>query len=73
MQAKAAIGEREGKVDNKTRIEVLKEEERKIREEKEELLADEEESKKKILQDKEELLEEIIDPAALKEGTSLAD
>ncbi|CAB3362761.1 Hypothetical predicted protein [Cloeon dipterum] len=32
-QAKAAIGEREGKVDNKTKIELIKEEERKIQEE----------------------------------------
>jgi LETM1 and EF-hand domain-containing protein 1 len=39
-QAKAAIGEREGKVDNKTRIEILKEEERKIKEEQLELLED---------------------------------
>ncbi|XP_060658706.1 mitochondrial proton/calcium exchanger protein [Drosophila nasuta] len=31
-----AIGEREGKVDNKTKIEIIKEEERKIREEREE-------------------------------------
>lgn len=36
-QAKAAIGEKEGKVDNKTKIEVIKEEQRKIKEEKEEL------------------------------------
>lgn len=35
-QTKAAIGEREGKIDNKTKIEVLKEEERKIKEEREE-------------------------------------
>uniref|UniRef100_A0A182JSN6 Mitochondrial proton/calcium exchanger protein n=1 Tax=Anopheles christyi TaxID=43041 RepID=A0A182JSN6_9DIPT len=33
---KAAIGEREGKIDNKTKIEVIKEEERKIKEEREE-------------------------------------
>ncbi|XP_058062807.1 mitochondrial proton/calcium exchanger protein [Anopheles bellator] len=33
---KAAIGEREGKIDNKTKIEVIKEEERRIREEREE-------------------------------------
>lgn len=35
-QAKAAIGEKEGKIDNKTKIEVIKEEERKIKEEQEE-------------------------------------
>ncbi|XP_062554975.1 mitochondrial proton/calcium exchanger protein isoform X2 [Armigeres subalbatus] len=33
---KAAIGEREGKIDNKTKIEVIKEEQRKIKEEREE-------------------------------------
>ncbi|CRK97581.1 CLUMA_CG010967, isoform A [Clunio marinus] len=32
-QAKAAIGEREGKIDNKTKIEIIKEEQRKIQEE----------------------------------------
>lgn len=35
-QTKAAIGEREGKIDNKTQIEIIKEEERKIKEEREE-------------------------------------
>ncbi|XP_037941541.1 mitochondrial proton/calcium exchanger protein-like [Teleopsis dalmanni] len=35
-QARAAIGELEGKIDNKTKIEIIKEEERKIQEEREE-------------------------------------
>lgn len=35
-QAKAAIGEREGKIDNKTKIEIIKEEQRRIKEELEE-------------------------------------
>jgi LETM1 and EF-hand domain-containing protein 1 len=35
-QTKAAIGEREGKIDNKTKIDVIKEEVRKIKEEREE-------------------------------------
>lgn len=35
-QTKAAISEREGKIDNKTQIEIIKEEERKIKEEREE-------------------------------------
>lgn len=35
-QTKAAIGEREGKIDNRTKIEIIQEEERKIKEEKEE-------------------------------------
>lgn len=43
-QAKAAIGEKEGKIDNKTKIEVIKEEERRIKEEKEEQRAIEHEN-----------------------------
>lgn len=43
-QAKAAIGEKEGKIDNKTKIEVIKEEERRIKEEKEEQRAIENEN-----------------------------
>ncbi|KAG5682035.1 hypothetical protein PVAND_011427 [Polypedilum vanderplanki] len=35
-QTKAVIGEREGKIDNKTKIEILKEEQRRIKEEEEE-------------------------------------
>lgn len=38
MSTKAAIGEREGKVDNKTKIEIIKEEQRKIQEERKEVL-----------------------------------
>lgn len=37
MQTKAAIGEREGKIDNKTKIDVIRDEQRKIKEELEEL------------------------------------
>lgn len=37
IQTKAAIGEREGKIDNKTKIDILRDEERKIKEELEEL------------------------------------
>jgi hypothetical protein len=44
-QTKAAIGEREGKIDNKTKIEIIKEEVRKIREEHQE---QKEEEKKEI-------------------------
>lgn len=36
IQTRAAIGEREGKIDNKTQIEVIRDEERKIKEELEE-------------------------------------
>lgn len=37
MQTKAAIGEREGKIDNKTKIDIIRDEQRKIKEELEEL------------------------------------
>ncbi len=37
VSTKAAIGEREGKVDNKTKIEIIKEEKRKIEEERNEI------------------------------------
>ncbi|KAK7571118.1 hypothetical protein V9T40_014722 [Parthenolecanium corni] len=37
VNTKAAIGEREGKVDNKTKIEIIKEEQRRIEEEREEI------------------------------------
>lgn len=37
IQTKAAIGEREGKIDNKTKIDILRDEERKIKEDLEEL------------------------------------
>ena len=62
-QAKAAIGEREGKIDNKTKIELIKEEQRRIQEEQEE----EKEAKmeieaKELKKIKEELL---IDPAPI--------
>lgn len=50
-QAKAAIGEKEGKIDNKTKIEVIKDEERKIKEEQEEQRAIEKENAE-ILVDK---------------------
>lgn len=35
-QTQAAIGEKEGKIDNKIRLELLKEEERKVKEERQE-------------------------------------
>lgn len=67
-QTKAAIGEREGKIDNKTRIEIIREEERKIKEEREELAEIEKEKKrekKELLVDKAKVIEEI--PAAQEE------
>lgn len=64
-QAKAAIGEREGKVDNKTKIAIIKEEQRKIQEEldeeKEALL----ETQAKELLKIQEKVEALIDPAPI--------
>lgn len=60
-QAKAAIGEREGKVDNKTKIEIIKEEQRKIQEEQEEE-KEEIRAKQQKLQDQQETL---VDTAPL--------
>ena len=58
-QTKGAIGEREGKVDNKTKIEIIKEEQRKIEEERsEQMEVDIEKEKAK----KEEIL---VDPAPI--------
>ncbi|KDR19565.1 mitochondrial proton/calcium exchanger protein isoform X1 [Zootermopsis nevadensis] len=52
-QTKAAIGEREGKIDNKTKIEIIKEEVRKIKEEHQE---QKEEEKKEIEREEKEML-----------------
>ncbi|KAJ8952880.1 hypothetical protein NQ318_006496 [Aromia moschata] len=52
-QTQAAIGEKEGKIDNKVRAEIIKEEERKIKEERAEHL----EEKRKIEKDKEILVD----------------
>lgn len=49
-QTKAAIGEREGKIDNRTKIEIIQEEVRKIKEEKEE--------EKEIVREQKEKLED---------------
>ncbi|KAK5649491.1 hypothetical protein RI129_000520 [Pyrocoelia pectoralis] len=51
-QAEAAIGEKEGKIDNKIKIQVIKEEERKIKEERKE----QQEHLKKIEEEKKEVL-----------------
>lgn len=59
-QTKAAIGEKEGKIDNKVMLEVLKEEERKVKEERKE---QREEQKKKEMQEKKK--EEIVDKAPI--------
>lgn len=64
-QTKAAIGEREGKIDNKTKIEIIKEEERKIKEELEE---EREEAKAKA-----DKVLEIADKAAIIDVTKDPD
>lgn len=61
-QAKAAIGEREGKIDNKTKIEIIKEEQRKIQEEKEE---EKEEIRAKEQQKLQEKAETLVDGAPI--------
>lgn len=62
-QAKAAIGEREGKIDNKTKIEIIKEEQRKILEEQEEEKEAAMETQAKEKQKLQDQAETIIDPA----------
>lgn len=67
-QAKAAIGEREGKIDNKTKIAIIKEEQRKIQEEQEEEKEAEMETKakeQKKIQEQQEKSETIHDPAPI--------
>ncbi|KAL1122984.1 hypothetical protein AAG570_003308 [Ranatra chinensis] len=59
-QTKAVIGEREGKVDNKTKIELIKEEMTKIKEERKEQQEEEEKLKLKEAIEKEETM---VDPA----------
>uniref|UniRef100_A0A1A9VIC2 Mitochondrial proton/calcium exchanger protein n=1 Tax=Glossina austeni TaxID=7395 RepID=A0A1A9VIC2_GLOAU len=67
-QTKAAIGEREGKIDNKTQIEIIKEEERKIKEEREEE-REEERAKAKVKVDAEPEIGEMAE--VLKESDAI--
>lgn len=63
IQTKAAIGEREGKIDNRTQIEIIRDEERKIKEELEELKeveATSGEKKEELLVDKAKVIDEDI-------------
>ncbi|ODM90404.1 LETM1 and EF-hand domain-containing protein 1, mitochondrial [Orchesella cincta] len=62
LQTKAAIGEKEGKIDHKTRIELIKEEERKIKEERQE--AEKEEKLKEELETAKKLAAELEKKAA---------
>lgn len=64
-QTKAAIGEREGKIDNKTKIEILKEEQRKIKEEEEEEKEAEAEIKAKEQQQQKVAEELLLDKAPI--------
>jgi LETM1 and EF-hand domain-containing protein 1 len=64
-QTKAAIGEREGKIDNKTKIDVIKDEVRKIREEREEQKQEEKEIKAKEQQKQQEQDELLVDQAPI--------
>lgn len=59
-QTKAAIGEREGKIDNKTKIEIIKEEQRKIKEEQEE----EKEAEMEIKAKEKQKLDEVLQDTA---------
>lgn len=57
IQTKAAIGEREGKIDNKTKIDIIRDEQRKIKEELEEQTqVDADTAKSQVLKDKAEIL-----------------
>lgn len=63
IQTKAAIGEREGKIDNRTQIEIIRDEERKIKEELEELKEVEKtssEKKDELLVDTAKVIDEDI-------------
>lgn len=56
IQTKAAIGEREGKIDNKTKIEIIRDEQRKIQEELDEQKQIEQEKADEVLVDKAKVL-----------------
>lgn len=64
-QAKAAIGEREGKIDNKTKIEIIKEEQRRIKEEQDEEQEVEMETKAKEQKKLQDEAETLHDPAPI--------
>ncbi|XP_036332937.1 mitochondrial proton/calcium exchanger protein [Rhagoletis pomonella] len=65
-KTKEKIGESEGKIDNKTKIEVLKEEERKIKEEREE---EREAERAKMEEEKAKETEELKVPFVVRAGT----
>ncbi|XP_008200628.2 mitochondrial proton/calcium exchanger protein [Tribolium castaneum] len=65
---KAAIGEKEGKIDNKVKLEVLKEEERKVKEEREERR--EEKKKLELEMEKQKEKELLVDKAPVISASS---
>ncbi|XP_055903081.1 mitochondrial proton/calcium exchanger protein [Eupeodes corollae] len=77
-QTKAAIGEREGKIDNKTKIEIIKEEERKIKEERDEEREEEKQKAEELLDkapkigSKEPLIMSASEPLAKKPAAAAA-
>lgn len=73
-QTKAAIGELEGKIDSRTKIAVLKDEERKIKEELEEQKAVEKEQKAKeeVLVDKAKVIGDVADVQPVPEPVVLS-
>lgn len=71
-QAKAAIGEREGKVDNKTKIEIIKEEQRRIQEEQDEEKEAKLETAAKEQQKKQDQAELLLDPAPIVTSDGIA-
>lgn len=62
-QTKAAIGELEGKIDNKTKIEIIREEQRKIKEENEEEQLEQKLKEEELKQKQRENDEELVDGA----------
>ncbi|XP_018580202.1 mitochondrial proton/calcium exchanger protein [Anoplophora glabripennis] len=65
-QTQAAIGEKEGKIDNRVRAEILREEEKKIKEER----AEQREEKKKLEKEKEKDKEILVDKAPVISATT---
>lgn len=63
-EAKYKIGEREGKVDNRTKIEIIKQEEEAIKKEKEESVKESEKLKEDLVKKAEEEIHEILEDKA---------
>ncbi|CAN7991467.1 unnamed protein product [Ixodes hexagonus] len=63
-EAKYKIGEREGKVDNRTKIEIIKQEEEAIKKEKEESVQESEKLKEELVKKAEEEIHEVLEDKA---------